>query len=487
MEFLREKQNTVFYRFLAALCVLWLLCAGLASALILGEVRQSLRERDAVLVSGLLAQGVEEKTVAAALGGKASAQGWDFLERTGRGETDSPAAFPGMKRLERLVPELFCGGVLLFSLCLLVGSAIALTRREAAYHGAQEVVEAFLQGDFEKHLPSGETGGYYSLLSAVEELARALRSSNEEERRSKLFLRDMISDISHQLKTPLAALSLYLDIMETESAFGGKSAARERADAMLRGKADAMLRERADAMLRGKADAVPRGKENAVPQEIVDAVAQGMEDVVPQGMTGAAAQEALAAVSSFAGRARQSVDRMESLIRTLLKMARLDVGGVVFEQSRVQAGDLAERAVQQLRARAGREGKQIRLEGDPRVLVCCDPVWTAEALENLVKNALDHTGEGGRIRIGWQTSPGCLRLSVSDDGCGIAPEDMYHIFKRFYRGGDPGQGAEEGLGLGLPLAKAIVEGQGGVLSVESTPGRGSVFSVVFPEAFLTKP
>ncbi len=436
MDFLREKQNVAFCRFLLALCALWLLCAGLLSALILREARQSLREREAVIVSGLLAQGVEERTAAAALGGgTASAQGWAFLEKTGRGGSAGPAAFPETERLARLVPGLLCGSVLLFGLLLLAGSGAALARRETAYRRATEVIEGFLKGDFGKHLPTGEPGGYYRLLFAAEELARALQSRNEEERRSKLFLRDMISDISHQLKTPLAALSLYLDIMESESAPDGDAAAQRAPDAVL----------------------------------------------------------------SFAGRARQSVDRMESLVRTLLKMARLDVGGVVFERSRIRAGDLAERAVQQLRVRAGREGKRLCLEGDPRAEVYCDPAWTAEALENLVKNALDHTKEGGGVRIDWKASPGCLRLSVSDDGCGIAPEDLHHIFKRFYRGGTSGgpvgerAGGEEdgqsgeGLGLGLPLAKAIVEGQGGVLGVESAPGRGAVFSVVFSEVFLTKP
>ena len=100
----------------------------------------------------------------------------------------------------------------------------------------------------------------------------------------------------------------------------------------------------------------------------------------------------------------------------------------------------------------------------------CDPAWTAEALSNLVKNALDHTERGGTVRISWERSPGLFRLSVEDDGCGILPEDLPHIFKRFYRSGrDRAARSMQGVGLGLPLAKAVVEGQGGVLSVSSTP------------------
>ena len=69
-------------------------------------------------------------------------------------------------------------------------------------------------------------------------------------------------------------------------------------------------------------------------------------------------------------------------------------------------------------------------------------------------------------------------LSVADNGCGIAAEDMPHVFKRFYR--SKKAGGRQGIGLGLPLAKMIIEGQGGNLSVESVPGEGSIFRISFP-------
>ena len=95
-----------------------------------------------------------------------------------------------------------------------------------------------------------------------------------------------------------------------------------------------------------------------------------------------------------------------------------------------------------------------------------------------MKNALDHTKAGGTIRICWQRSPVLIRLSVEDDGCGILPEDMHHIFKRFYQSRQTDD--RQGVGLGLSLAKKIVEEQGGSLSVESRPGEGSVFRISFP-------
>lgn len=100
-----------------------------------------------------------------------------------------------------------------------------------------------------------------------------------------------------------------------------------------------------------------------------------------------------------------------------------------------------------------------------------------EKIGNLVKNALDHTQESGIITIAWEQSAAMLRLFVKDNGKGIPEEDIHHIFKRFYRGKKAND--QPGVGLGLPLAKAIIEGQGGMLSVQSVPGEGRVFIISF--------
>ena len=88
---------------------------------------------------------------------------------------------------------------------------------------------------------------------------------------------------------------------------------------------------------------------------------------------------------------------------------------------------------------------------------------------------------GGEVCLSWQRSPLTLRLSVEDNGSGIPPEELPHIFKRFYRSSRSLD--TTGVGLGLPLAKSIIEGQGGLISVQSTPGEGTAFTL----SFLTKP
>lgn len=127
--------------------------------------------------------------------------------------------------------------------------------------------------------------------------------------------------------------------------------------------------------------------------------------------------------------------------------------------------------------RARSEDKVIVMEGALEDTLVCDPEWTKEAVGNLVKNALDHTKAGGVIRICWEETPAVSRVTVSDNGCGIDEEDIHHIFKQFYRSRTSSD--RQGAGLGLSLAKSIAEGQGGSLSVESVPLKGSTFWMTF--------
>ncbi len=112
--------------------------------------------------------------------------------------------------------------------------------------------------------------------------------------------------------------------------------------------------------------------------------------------------------------------------------------------------------------------------------VICDMEWTSEAIGNIVKNALDHTDAGGTVRITCERSSYMARIMIADHGHGISPEDIHHIFKRFYRSKNSLD--TQGVGLGLPLAKSIIDGQGGTIFVQSNPGEGTTFTI----SLLTK-
>ena len=99
----------------------------------------------------------------------------------------------------------------------------------------------------------------------------------------------------------------------------------------------------------------------------------------------------------------------------------------------------------------------------------CDRGWLTEALGNLVKKAFDHTGKGAEFRISWRSFGSIVQVAVSDNGSGIHPEDLPHIFKRFYRSRFSSD--VQGTGLGLPLAKAVIEAHNGTIEVDSMPER----------------
>lgn len=234
-----------------------------------------------------------------------------------------------------------------------------------------------------------------------------LQAKNETEHKTKEFLKSTISDISHQLKTPLAALMMYQEIIEAEP-------------------------DNADT------------------------------------------------VKEFSQKIGAALKRMEQLILSMLKITRLDTGNILFDKRVCPVQELIRNAISELTTRAVQEKKQLIVQGNPNETVICDMDWTSEAIGNLVKNALDHTEAGGMIKITWESTPTMLRILVSDNGNGIAPEDIHHIFKRFYR--SKYSLNTPGIGLGLPLAKSIVEGQGGIISVQSVLHEGTTFSV----SFLTK-
>lgn len=405
LRFLYEKQTRKFYIFLAVICAVQICALGFCGIFQAQHIRKIFVKRELAAVSYLLEEGISPTLAASAWNHtEGTAEGAELLEMIGHTERSRSYFMLLLRQTSVPLIVLLLSVGILSAIVLLSGAGLFFRRRENMYEAAEKVIMQYADNHFESHLPTGEIGAVYQLFGSIEQLAMSLQAKNEMEHKAKLFLRDMISNISHQLKTPLAALNMYMEIITEE----------------------------------------PENEE---------------------------------AVRNFSQKSMQSLERMEQLIQSLLKMARLDTGNIVFEKRQCFVSEIVEQAVDDLRERARREGKEIFTEGEPEERLFCDQEWTKEAVGNLVKNALEHTDTGGVIRVSWQRFPAVFRLTVEDNGCGIAPEDIHHIFKQFYRSKNSGD--RQGAGLGLSLAKAIVEGQGGNLSVESRAGEGSVFRINF--------
>ena len=172
---------------------------------------------------------------------------------------------------------------------------------------------------------------------------------------------------------------------------------------------------------------------------------------------------------------KRSLERIDWLVETLLKLSKLDAGAVRFEALSISAAELAELALRPLRIPMELKGQELVLDlGDAALTV--DPAWTAEALGNVVKNCVEHTPEGGTLALTARQTPIFTELSVSDTGPGIDPEDLPRLFERFYRGKHAG---EHSVGIGLALARQIVAAQNGTVQAANKPEGGARFTFRF--------
>ena len=256
----------------------------------------------------------------------------------------------------------------------------------------------------------GEESFDESAPSALESrMARFLNGSARSLRgvqRQRESIQRLLSDISHQTKTPLANLKLYSSLLMEE-------------------------------------ELTPRQREQA--QVIL-----------------------------------QQSEKLSFLIETLVKLSRLETDVLAVTPKSQPLSPLLERAVSQAKAAAEQKGiaLQLHLQQQAEMKALYDLRWTAEALGNLLDNAVKYTPPGGCIQVSATQYELFCRIDVHDNGIGIAEEEQAQIFGRFYRGRQVRE--QEGLGIGLYLAREIAQKQGGYLKLSSRPGQGSTFSLYLP-------
>lgn len=178
----------------------------------------------------------------------------------------------------------------------------------------------------------------------------------------------------------------------------------------------------------------------------------------------------------FLSEVSRQLTGMSWLIATLLKLSRLESGVVELQREYVEAGQLVEACTARLQTAA--EWKEVCLEVQlqPGASLTVDENWTVEALCNIVKNAIEHSPAGSSVQIAVSENEVYTEIRVEDSGTGISGEEREKLFQRFYRGSSA---AEDSIGIGLALAKEVVEQQHGHIQVESREGEGTVFSLKF--------
>jgi hypothetical protein len=297
---------------------------------------------------------------------------------------------------------MFICAVSLF-LAILINLYKYFTEQNKTIEKAEAQITEYIAGNQAARIECDEEGELYKLFHKVNSLVSILNAHAEKETTSKEFLKNTISDISHQLKTPLAAMNIYNGIMQNEASS-------------------------------------------------------------PE-------------IQEFTSLTEQELDRIETLAQNLLKITKLDAGTINIDKKPENVSEMMKEIKKHFLFRAKQEEKQIEIAGDDNITLLCDKDWLTQAIDNMVKNALDHTIGGEKIQIEYKQLPSAVQIIVKDNGSGIHPEDLHHIFKRFYRSRFSKD--THGIGLGLPLAKAIIEEHNGSIEVDSELGRGTTFIINF--------
>ena len=174
----------------------------------------------------------------------------------------------------------------------------------------------------------------------------------------------------------------------------------------------------------------------------------------------------------------QSLNRIEWLINTLLKMSKIDADTVLFETKEYKVKDMLQRSADTLAVPLDINGVTLKMDVPEDAVVRGDMMWTCEAIGNILKNCMEHTPEGGLIEIAVKHTPIFTEIVIRDTGTGIDPEDIPHVFERFYRGK---VALNTSIGIGLALSKMIVERQSGTIRAgnREEPETGAEFTVRF--------
>ncbi len=296
-----------------------------------------------------------------------------------------------------------------FAVCLLCGAvcftvfAYCLHRQKRKLNELTDYLVRINCGDYDLALDSNSENVDSRLQNEIYKTTVTLRESAQRSAEGRENLKTALSDISHQLKTPLTST-----IIMTENLLDN-------------------------------------------PEMPVELRQEFLRDI------------------------NRSANHISFLVQSLLTLSKLDADAIVLKNRDVPLGEVFSDVCKSTEVLAELKGVSV-LSNDNGVSLSCDKKWLCEALTNIVKNCVEHTSEGGEVRLCAEANRLYTKITISDNGQGIDKADLPHIFERFYKGKNS---SDESVGIGLALSKAIIEKAGGTIRADSEPGKGSVFTIKF--------
>ncbi|QJA10203.1 HAMP domain-containing histidine kinase [Romboutsia sp. CE17] len=245
------------------------------------------------------------------------------------------------------------------------------------------------------------------LKTELLKMTTVLKEKVELLNKEKIFLNDTISDISHQLRTPMTSLIILNDLMYED---------------------------------------IP--KETKI---------------------------------EFLDKIKSQLKRMEWLIKSMLKLSKLEAKVIDFKNEKVNINELIKRSLQPNLIPIELKNIDLSINGDKNIYYIGDINWSTEALVNVIKNCVEHTPKGGKLQINYDQNPLYSEIVIKDSGEGIDKNDLPNIFKRFYKGKSSTK--EDSVGIGLAMAKSIIESQNGDIYVKSEKNKGAEFHIILHKTY----
>ncbi|MBO0991621.1 sensor histidine kinase [Bacillus sp. SD088] len=292
--------------------------------------------------------------------------------------------------------------IILVTGLLLIGCSFIHTRwRYREIEKLSQYLRKISAGDYSLDVRDNREGELSILKNEIYKVTLMLSEQGSLLRGDKVRLTNAVSDISHQLKTPITSMTVMADLLSDD---------------------DLPLEKRKE----------------------------------------------------FVHNIQVQLERIEWLVSSLLKLAKIDAGTVIFKKDPVNVEELIQKALKPVLIPLDIKAQTVSVTGESQVTFKGDLNWSVEALINILKNCVEHTGIGGAITISYGENALFTEIVITDNGKGIMKEDLPYIFKRFYKGKT---GNEESAGIGLAMAHSIITSQNGSIDVQSKVGKGTKFHI----------
>ena len=173
---------------------------------------------------------------------------------------------------------------------------------------------------------------------------------------------------------------------------------------------------------------------------------------------------------------KREITNIQFLIETLLKLSKLDANSVEFINKEVEVEEIIQNSVKNVAMICDLKNIKINITGNSKEELLCDERWQIEAITNILKNAAEHSKNNSQIDIRYNQNKAYTKITIKDYGMGINEDDLKHIFERFYKGKNA---SKDSVGIGLALAKAIIEKNNGYITVSSKESEGTTFAIKY--------